>query len=135
MASYTIIGIGEESTDMDSNHMNNYDTDNGTTSYPQDNTYTTQYEQPYQQPTYSYEQPAPQQLLEEPMSLGDWMLTLLIMMVPCVNIVMMFVWAFGSGTKRSKANYFKASLIYFGIGLLLYIVLVLVIGVAAISMS
>ncbi len=59
---------------------------------------------------------APSYDAEEPMSVGDWMVTMLIMMIPCVNIVMLFVWAFGSGNK-SRANYFKATLIWAAIGI------------------
>ncbi|MCM1184425.1 MAG: hypothetical protein NC337_13720 [Roseburia sp.] len=65
------------------------------------------YQQPYQQP-YSQDDSG----LEEPVSFGDWMLTKLILCIPCVGIVMMFVWAFGSSTKKSKSNYFKASLVW-----------------------
>jgi len=47
---------------------------------------------------------------EEVVSYKEWLLTLLILMIPLVNIVMMFVWAFGDGSKKSKSNYFKAAL-------------------------
>lgn len=53
--------------------------------------------------------------LEEPVSLGEWMITLLLMLVPCVGIIMPFVWAFSSSTKKSKSNYFKAFLIFVAI--------------------
>lgn len=62
---------------------------------------------------------------EEPLSVGQWMLTTLILMIPCVNIVMLFVWAFGSGNK-GRANYCKATLIWAGIVLVLYIILIVV---------
>ena len=39
------------------------------------------------------------------------------MMIPCVNIIMMFVWAFSSTEKKSKSNFFKAYLIFFGIAM------------------
>ena len=45
------------------------------------------------------------------LTLGDWLITYLIMAVPLVNIIMLFVWAFGSGTPPSKANWAKALLI------------------------
>lgn len=73
---------------------------------------------------------APMTELEEPVSMGEWMISLLIMLIPCVNIVMMFVWAFGSGAKKSKSNYFKATLIFAAIVIVLYIVLILVFGAA-----
>lgn len=67
--------------------------------------------------------------LEEPVTMGEWLITILIMMVPCVNIVMMFVWAFGSGSKKSKSNYFRATLIFAAI----YLVLVLIFGSAILN--
>ncbi len=100
---------------MDSNNMN------------QENQ---QYQQPYQQPVYQQ----PVQGLEEPMSLGEWMITLLIMCIPCVNIVMMFVWAFSSKQKKSKSNFFKAQLIYTGIMILLYVIVFVVFGVSMANM-
>jgi hypothetical protein len=45
------------------------------------------------------------------------------MAIPLVNIIMPFVWAFGSGTKTSKANFFKAQIIMVLIGLVLYFLL------------
>ena len=54
-------------------------------------------------------------------TLGDWIITLLVMMIPIVNFIMLFVWAFSSSTPQSKANWAKASLIFMLIGLLLVI--------------
>lgn len=61
--------------------------------------------------------------MEEPMNVGEWVLTLLITMIPCVNIIMLFVWAFGSGAKRSKSNWAKAALIFLLIGAIFSIIL------------
>ncbi|MNI37742.1 hypothetical protein D3C73_918540 [compost metagenome] len=55
-------------------------------------------------------------------TIKEWMITTLIMLIPIVNIVMMFVWAFGEGNPTKK-NYFKASLIWVGIVIVLYIIL------------
>ncbi|NMA74202.1 MAG: hypothetical protein GX963_08620 [Bacteroidales bacterium] len=52
-------------------------------------------------------------------TLGDWIITLLIMIIPFVNFIMLFVWAFSSSTPQSKANWAKASLIFMLIGFLL----------------
>lgn len=69
--------------------------------------------------------------LEEPVSMGEWLVSLLlIMFVPCVNIVLMFVWAFSKKEKKSKSNFFKAQLILTGIMLVIYIVVIAVFGVA-----
>ncbi len=94
------------------------------------NMYQSQDNQQYQQPVYQQ----PVQGLEEPMSLGEWMITLLIMFIPCVNIVMMFVWAFSKNQKQSKSNFFKAQLIYTGIVILLYLIVFVVFGVSMASM-
>lgn len=60
-------------------------------------------------------------------SVKEWLITNLIMMIPLVNIVMMLVWAFGSNTNPNKANYFKAALILFAIVMAIYLVLAVVI--------
>ena len=75
---------------------------------------------------YAYAQNAYSVDMEEPVSIGEWIITMLIMMVPCVNLIMMFVFAFGSSSKKSKSNYFKAGLIMTGIIFAVYLVLVIV---------
>ena len=60
-------------------------------------------------------------------SVKEWLLTNLILMIPLVNIVMMLVWAFSSNTNPNKANYFKAALILFAILMAIYLVLAVVI--------
>jgi hypothetical protein len=44
-------------------------------------------------------------------STGDWLLVYVIMCIPLVNLVMLFVWAFGSGPV-SKQNWAKATLLW-----------------------
>ena len=53
--------------------------------------------------------------LEEPVKVSEWVLSMVLMMIPCVNIIMMFVWAFSNTEKKSKSNFFKAYLIFFAI--------------------
>lgn len=53
--------------------------------------------------------------LEEPVKVSEWVVSMVLMMIPCVNIIMMFVWAFSSTEKKSKSNFFKAYLIFFAI--------------------
>ena len=38
------------------------------------------------------------------MTTGEWVVTLLLLGIPCVNIIMLFVWAFGNGNENRK-NY------------------------------
>ena len=61
--------------------------------------------------------------LEEPVSIGEWIITLLVMMIPCVNFIMMLIWAFSSSTKKSKSNLCKANLIMLGIVLGIYLLI------------
>ncbi len=56
----------------------------------------------------------------KPMSIGDWIITFLITIIPIVNIVMLFVWGFGSNTQPSKANWAKATLLWIVIIIVLY---------------
>ncbi len=68
---------------------------------------------------------------DEVMSVKEWLLTLLILCVPLVNIIMMFVWGFGSSTKPTKANFCKAYLILTAIVIVLYVLLIMVVGIGA----
>ena len=58
-------------------------------------------------------------------SVKEWLLTNLILMIPLVNLMMIFVWAFGPNTNPNKANYFKAALILFAIYLVLAVAVVI----------
>lgn len=60
-----------------------------------------------------------------PVSLGDWIITLIVLAIPIVGIVMLFVWGFASGTHPSKQNYCRAVLIL----ALIAFALVILIGV------
>lgn len=54
------------------------------------------------------------------MSVKSWVITLLIMCIPVVNIIMLFVWALSEpGTNVNKANWAKATLIIMAIGAIL----------------
>lgn len=77
----------------------------------------------------------PMQELEEPITMGEWLITMLIMLIPCVNIIMVFVWAFSRKEKKSKSNYFKAYLIYMAVVIVLYIFLILMFGISLYTIS
>jgi len=38
------------------------------------------------------------------MSVKDWVITLIVLMIPLVNVIMLFVWAFGDGTVKTKGS-------------------------------
>lgn len=50
------------------------------------------------------------------MTTGEWVVTLLLLGIPCVNIIMLFVWAFGNGNENRK-NYCRATLIWMLVGI------------------
>lgn len=68
-----------------------------------------------------------------PVKTGEWLVTLLISFIPLVGLIMLFVWAFGSNTNESKANWAKAVLIWFAIITVFYILIALVFGAALMS--
>ena len=70
------------------------------------------------------------QNLENPNSVGDWVLTIFLTCIPCVGLILLFVWAFGSGTNESKSNWAKAQLIWVAIGIVLTIILYAIMGAA-----
>lgn len=88
-----------------------------------------------QQPPYNQHVPYKNQSV---VSVGDWVITFLLMMIPLVNFIMLFVWAFGSNTAESKANWAKAGLIWYLISIGLVIVfwgsiMAMVVGAAALG--
>lgn len=48
---------------------------------------------------------------QEHMTLGQWILTIIITLIPCVNLVMLIVWAVSSNTNPSKKTWAQAQLI------------------------
>ncbi len=67
--------------------------------------------------------------------LGEWIVTLIVLMIPLVNIIMLLVWAFSSGTNPSKANFCKAQLLFMLVSIVIAAVLVFGMGVGAASMQ
>lgn len=55
---------------------------------------------------------------KEVMTMGEWFITLIVLTIPCVNIIMYFVWAFGDGNENRK-NFCKVSLILGAVSLVL----------------
>ncbi|WP_138755142.1 hypothetical protein [Paenibacillus sinopodophylli] len=96
-----------------------------------------QYQQPQINsgvPGYGYDQNQYQQQVSPVITVKEWMITTLILIIPIVNIIMMFVWAFGEGNPTKK-NYFKASLLWAAIILAIYAVIAVIVVAAAVSSS
>lgn len=71
----------------------------------------------------------------KPMTIGDWIITSLILLIPMVNIVMPFVWAFGSDTQRSKKTFFQAMLIMMVVSVGLVFVFSMAVSIFAMAIS
>jgi len=49
--------------------------------------------------------------LEKPMTIGDWILTWILLSIPVVGVIMLFVWALSSDTQKSKQNFARATFV------------------------
>lgn len=82
---------------------------------------------------YHVSQPSQPATVAE-MSVKDWMITLFIMFIPLVNVIMLFVWAFGGdGRTPSRANWAKAGLIWMAIFVAVYMLIAVIFGAAILS--
>lgn len=79
-------------------------------------------QQPYGNQSYGSQGYGNQQQDNSPMSMGDYLILMLLTMIPLVGMILLFVWAFSSGTNTNKANWAKATLVVVGIVVVLYFV-------------
>ncbi|MGI6616225.1 MAG: zinc ribbon domain-containing protein [Dethiobacteria bacterium] len=61
------------------------------------------------------------QVESEPLSVGNYIVMFLLMSIPLLNIILLFVWGFGSSVNRNRKNFARATLIMFAIMLLFWI--------------
>ena len=61
---------------------------------------------------------------------SDWFVTIFITAIPLIGFIMLFVWAFGNNTSPSKANWAKATLLWFLAGIVIYGFIAFVVGFA-----
>ncbi len=73
--------------------------------------------------------------LEEPVTIKEWIITWLLLCIPIANIILPFVWAFDSSTKKSKSNFFKAYLIWMLIGIVVGIIFAIIMAIAGVSLA
>jgi uncharacterized Zn finger protein (UPF0148 family) len=84
------------------------------------------------QPQYGTANTAWQDTNDQPLSVGGWIATMIVLMIPVVNFIMLLVWAFGSGNK-SRKNYCLASLIIAVVMIALIMVFYIAFGLSAAS--
>lgn len=64
-------------------------------------------------------------------SVKEWVINLIIMCIPIVNIIFLFIWAFGQNDiNETKQNWAKASLIIMAIGLVISIIFYVLLAAA-----
>lgn len=68
-----------------------------------------------------------------PMSMGEWILTLLVSVIPCVGLIFYIIWAFEKNGNVNRRNYCRAALIMRLIGILICILFSAFIMVAGFS--
>ena len=102
-----------------------YPPEQGPGTNPQNYQYDpSQYPPPQGQGYYQQQYPAAGAgMVTTPMSVKEWFVTMLIMIVPIANIVMLFVWGFGSSGNINRKNWAKAALIWAAIGIVFYIII------------
>lgn len=71
------------------------------------------------EPAYTEERPAYKEL-----SLGQWLLTLLLIAIPIVNLIVLCIWAFGGDNPRKKFS--QAYLIWIGISIVIGVIFALI---------
>lgn len=64
---------------------------------------------------------------------NDWFLTILIANIPIIGFIMLVVWAVDKTGNPNKANWAKATLIWYAVGFGLLVLLLLIIGFGTIS--
>lgn len=93
-----------------------------------------QQQQPYQQQYQPYQQPGYDPGMDQtPLSMGEWILTILVMMIPCVGLIIYLVWAFGKNGNVNRRNYCRAYLIIYAVILVISIAFVTLFGAAVFS--
>ena len=80
-------------------------------------------QQPYGNQSYGSQGYGSYQQDNSPMSIGDYLVSMLLTMIPVVGIILLFVWAFSSGTNTNKSNWAKAMLVFMAVIVVLYFML------------
>lgn len=77
----------------------------------------------------NYQMPS-KQLDPSPLSTGEWILTLIVGIIPCVGLILYIIWAFSNSGNLNRRNYCRASLIIQVISyvLVIFFVVIAVIG-------
>ena len=61
------------------------------------------------------------------MTTKDWLITLILLSIPLVNIVLFIIWAFSNTGNLNRRNYCRAGLILLAVFLAIYVIVVILI--------
>jgi len=70
----------------------------------------------------------PKEFQKPPMSLGDWIISVIITKLPLIGFIMLIVWAVDKNTDVNKSNWAKSELIVKFIGFAIFILIISIIG-------
>ena len=62
---------------------------------------------------------------EKVVSTGDWVASKFILLIPIVNIIFLFIWAFNKEENKNKSNWAKATLIVYILRIFIYAFIIL----------
>ncbi|MDD4495870.1 MAG: zinc ribbon domain-containing protein [Eubacteriales bacterium] len=82
--------------------------------------YNQNYNQSYNQ-NYNQNYNVQTQKVAPVLSVGQYIVMMIVFAIPIVNIIMLFVWGFGDSVNPNKKNYCRAALIMAAIGIVLSI--------------
>ncbi|MEE1017413.1 MAG: hypothetical protein U0L27_07070 [Ruminococcus sp.] len=89
----------------------------------------------YQQPVNTVYVNEPDVHYDEHVSIGGWIGRWLVMCIPIVNIIMLFVWAFGGSRKYSLKTWARARLLLALIVIIALLITVIVLAVSGVNVQ
>ena len=75
------------------------------------------------------------QIERQPVSVLNWVFTFILTSLPIVGFVLLLVWALGGTAYPSKANYARAVILLLIIGVVIYFLLVVTLGLTFAGLS
>ena len=75
----------------------------------------------------------PKQMDLSPLSTGEWLLTMIVGIIPCAGLILYIIWAFGNSGNLNRRNYCRASLILQVISYVLVIFFVIIASIGRVS--
>ena len=109
-------------------------TENGIEAVPEAQSYESHDSHTSNEYQYSYSYTQINEPDNSPLSIGDWVLTLLALLLPCcIGEVLYIVWAFSKNGNVNRRNFCRAALIIMGVIVCIYLVALLVFGGLAVG--